>query len=78
MGSPNGIFNFLIFVGHKAYDMKTMDPQLSLRKSIIRVLIDREEKKQFSPALVWFALITKFILTAVLIAKMIMRIVSWH
>ncbi len=40
-----GFFNFLIFIGHKAYDMKTMDPQLSLRKAIISVLIDREEKK---------------------------------
>ncbi len=42
-----GFFNVLIFVGHKAYDLKRMNPELSTREAIMSVLKDREERLIF-------------------------------
>ena len=40
-----GFFSLLIFVGHKAYDIRRMNPSLLVRQAVIKVFTDREEKR---------------------------------
>jgi hypothetical protein len=40
-----GLFNLVIFVGHKAYDIKVIDRSLTVREAIAKVFSDKKRGK---------------------------------